>query len=165
MGISHVARGDNLVTNSPPPRSKSSGRSGASVPKFAHFPLLVGAGGEALSKRLGSLSLEQLRDDGIEPVAVAAYLAKIGASDPVEPRSDSRRTGKRVRFRQDRPRPRAFLAGRIGGAECQDPARHAVQRGGGIWSRKVKLASDAPSSPISASAATLPKWHGWSVAR
>jgi len=59
---------------------------GAAVPKFAHFPLLVGAGGEALSKRLGSLSLESLREDGIEPPAVASYLAKIGTSDPVEPR-------------------------------------------------------------------------------
>ena len=56
------------------------------VPKFAHFPLLVGAGGEALSKRLGSLSLENLRDDGMEPMAVASYLAKIGTSDSVEPR-------------------------------------------------------------------------------
>jgi len=46
----------------------------------------VGASGEALSKRLGSLSLEQLRQDGLEPMAVASYLAKIGTSDPVEPR-------------------------------------------------------------------------------
>jgi glutamyl-tRNA synthetase len=56
------------------------------VPAFAHFPLLVGAAGEALSKRLGSLSLQQLREEGIEPQAVASYLAKIGTSDPVEPR-------------------------------------------------------------------------------
>jgi glutamyl-tRNA synthetase len=39
-----------------------------------------------LSKRLGSLSLQQLREEGFEPLAVAAYLAKIGTSDPVEPR-------------------------------------------------------------------------------
>jgi glutamyl-tRNA synthetase len=39
-----------------------------------------------LSKRLGSLSLEQLREDGVEPQAVASYLAKIGTSDSIEPR-------------------------------------------------------------------------------
>ena len=59
---------------------------GAPIPKFAHFPLLVGAGGEALSKRLGSLSLQDLREEGTEPLAVSSYLAKIGTSDPVEPR-------------------------------------------------------------------------------
>jgi glutamyl-tRNA synthetase len=85
MSISHVVRGEDHVTNTAA-QIEIFQALGASVPKFAHFPLLVGAGGEALSKRLGSLSLEQLRDDGIEPVAVAAYLAKIGTSDPVEPR-------------------------------------------------------------------------------
>ena len=58
----------------------------AAVPAFAHFPLLVGAAGEALSKRLGSLSLAELRDGGMEPLAVASYLAKIGTSDAIEPR-------------------------------------------------------------------------------
>jgi len=85
MSISHVVRGEDHVTNTAA-QIEIFQALGAGVPKFAHFPLLVGAGGEALSKRLGSLSLEQLRDDGIEPVAVAAYLAKIGTSDPVEPR-------------------------------------------------------------------------------
>ena len=85
MGISHVVRGEDHVTNTAA-QIEIFQALGAALPKFAHFPLLVGAGGEALSKRLGSLSLEQLRGDGIEPLAVAAYLAKIGTSDPVEPR-------------------------------------------------------------------------------
>ena len=85
MGISHVVRGEDHVTNTAA-QIEIFLALGAALPKFAHFPLLVGAGGEALSKRLGSLSLEQLRGDGIEPLAVAAYLAKIGTSDPVEPR-------------------------------------------------------------------------------
>ncbi|MEY4965353.1 MAG: Glutamate--tRNA ligase [Pseudomonadota bacterium] len=85
MAISHVVRGEDHVTNTAA-QIEIFQALGASIPKFAHFPLLVGAGGEALSKRLGSLSLEQLREDGMEPLAVAAYLAKIGTSDPVEPR-------------------------------------------------------------------------------
>src|SRR5882757_1875244 len=85
MAISHVVRGEDHVTNTAA-QIEIFQALGAGVPKFAHFPLLVGAGGEALSKRLGSLSLESLRDDGVEPLAVASYLAKIGTSDPVEPR-------------------------------------------------------------------------------
>ena len=85
MAISHVVRGEDHVTNTAA-QIEIFQALGAKVPKFAHFPLLVGAGGEALSKRLGSLSLENLRDDGIEPMAVASYLAKLGTSDPVEPR-------------------------------------------------------------------------------
>jgi glutamyl-tRNA synthetase len=60
---------------------------GASVPVFAHFSMLVGAGGEALSKRLGSLAIEGLREDGIEPQAINSLLAKLGTSDPVVPRA------------------------------------------------------------------------------
>jgi glutamyl-tRNA synthetase len=85
MGITHVVRGEDHVTNTAA-QIEIFQALGGGVPKFAHFPLLVGASGEALSKRLGSLSLESLREDGIEPMAVASYLAKIGTSDPVEPR-------------------------------------------------------------------------------
>jgi len=85
MAISHVVRGEDHVTNTAA-QIEIFEALGGPVPKFAHFPLLVGASGEALSKRLGSLSLEQLRQDGVEPLAVASYLAKIGTSDPVEPR-------------------------------------------------------------------------------
>jgi glutamyl-tRNA synthetase len=85
MAITHVVRGEDHVTNTAA-QIEIFEALGAGVPKFAHFPLLVGAGGEALSKRLGSLSLEELRQEGLEPQAVASYLAKIGTSDPVEPR-------------------------------------------------------------------------------
>jgi glutamyl-tRNA synthetase len=85
MAISHVVRGEDHVTNTAA-QIEIFQALGGPVPKFAHFPLLVGAGGEALSKRLGSLSLESLREDGLEPLAAASYLAKIGTSDPVEPR-------------------------------------------------------------------------------
>lgn len=85
FAISHVVRGEDHVTNTAA-QIEIFEALGAKVPAFAHFPLLVGAGGEALSKRLGSLSLQQLREEGMEPLAVASYLARIGTSDPVEPR-------------------------------------------------------------------------------
>lgn len=84
MGISHVVRGEDHVTNTAA-QIEIFEALGGPVPVFAHFPLLVGVGGEALSKRLGSLSLQQLREEGMEPHAVCAYLAKIGTSDPVAP--------------------------------------------------------------------------------
>lgn len=84
FAVSHVIRGEDHVTNTAAQIEIFEALS-ASVPQFAHFPLLVGAGGEALSKRLGSLSLKTLREEeGIEPLALASYLAKTGTSDPIE---------------------------------------------------------------------------------
>lgn len=85
MAITHVIRGEDHVTNTAA-QIEIFRALGVPEPRFAHHPLLVGSGGEALSKRLGSLSLASLRDDGLEPLAIASYLAKIGTSDPVEPR-------------------------------------------------------------------------------
>src|SRR5476649_342971 len=84
MGITHVVRGEDHVTNTAA-QIEIFEALGGPVPDFAHFSLLVGAGGEALSKRLGSLSLEDMAADGMEPLAVVSYLAKIGTSDAVEP--------------------------------------------------------------------------------
>jgi glutamyl-tRNA synthetase len=81
--VSHIIRGEDHVTNTAA-QIEIFEALAAPVPHFAHFPLLVGAGGEALSKRIGSLSLRSLRDDGIEPLALDCYLAKTGTSDPVE---------------------------------------------------------------------------------
>jgi glutamyl-tRNA synthetase len=83
FAISHIVRGEDHVTNTAV-QIEIFAALGANIPQFAHFPLLVGAGGEALSKRTGSLSLASLRDDGIEPLALDSYLAKTGTSDPVE---------------------------------------------------------------------------------
>jgi glutamyl-tRNA synthetase len=57
---------------------------GAGVPRFAHLPLLKDAEGGELSKRLGSLSLRDLREDGIEAMAVNSLLASLGTSEAVK---------------------------------------------------------------------------------
>jgi glutamyl-tRNA synthetase len=46
--------------------------------------LLTGAQGEALSKRLGTLSLRDLRAQGVEPMALLSLMARLGSADPVE---------------------------------------------------------------------------------
>lgn len=83
--ISHIIRGEDHVTNSAP-QIEIFEALGAPIPVFAHYPLYLSAEGGKLSKRDNSLSLRGLRDEGIEPLALAAYLAKLGTSDPIEPR-------------------------------------------------------------------------------
>jgi len=81
--VTHIVRGEDHVTNTAV-QIEIFEALGARVPDFAHFPLLVGSGGEALSKRIGSLSLREIRESGIEPLALDSYLAKTGTSDAVE---------------------------------------------------------------------------------
>ncbi|MEM9234059.1 MAG: glutamate--tRNA ligase family protein, partial [Pseudomonadota bacterium] len=56
------------------------------LPVFAHHSLLVGKDGEGLSKRIGSLGIEVMREEGLEPQALTSLLARLGTSDPIEPR-------------------------------------------------------------------------------
>ena len=83
MGVTHVVRGEDHVTNSGPQLQMFEAL-GAAPPAFAHEALLVGSEGK-LAKRLGSLGVEAMREAGIEPAALAAKLARIGTSLPVEP--------------------------------------------------------------------------------
>jgi len=86
FAISHIIRGEDHVTNTAP-QIEIFEALGAPVPAFAHYPLFILPGGEVLSKRLGSLSLRAIREEGIEPLTLASYLAKIGTSDAIEPRT------------------------------------------------------------------------------
>jgi len=83
MAITHVVRGEDHVTNTGA-QIEIFEALGATLPNFAHMSLLIGADGAALSKRLGSLSVGQMRDDGYEPMAITSHLGRIGSSDPVE---------------------------------------------------------------------------------
>jgi glutamyl-tRNA synthetase len=89
MGITHVLRGEDHVSNTAVQLQMFTALGGA-PPRFAHEALLVGREGK-LSKRLGSLSVDALREKGIEPAALAALLARLGTSQPVEPIADRRR--------------------------------------------------------------------------
>jgi glutamyl-tRNA synthetase len=83
MGVTHVVRGEDHVTNTAL-QIQMFEAMGAEPPAFAHEALLVGSEGK-LSKRLGSLGLDAMKEAGIEPIALVAKLARIGTSLPVEP--------------------------------------------------------------------------------
>ena len=82
MGVTHVVRGEDHVSNTAT-QIQMFEALGAKPPRFAHEALLTGSEGK-LSKRLGSLGVDALRDAGIEPMAIIALLARLGTSDPVE---------------------------------------------------------------------------------
>ena len=84
MNISHVIRGEDHVTNTAA-QVELIAALGGEVPEFAHFSLMLGADGSGLSKRLGSLALADLRDNGLEPISLNAHIARLGTADPVVP--------------------------------------------------------------------------------
>jgi len=84
MGITHVIRGEDHVTNTAVQIQIMQALGGA-LPHFGHHNLLTTASGEGLSKRLGHLSLRGLRETGIESLAVAALAVLVGTSDAVRP--------------------------------------------------------------------------------
>ena len=86
FGITHIIRGEDHVTNTAP-QIEIFEALAAAPPAFAHYALFGAAEGGKLSKRAGALALRALREDGIEPLALASYLAKIGTSDSIEPRT------------------------------------------------------------------------------
>ncbi|MET0599531.1 MAG: glutamate--tRNA ligase [Mesorhizobium sp.] len=82
MGITHVIRGDDHVTNTGVQIALFKAL-GATPPAFGHHNLLTTASGEGLSKRSGALSIAGLREAGIEPMAVASLAVLIGTSESV----------------------------------------------------------------------------------
>lgn len=83
MGVTDIVRGADHVTNTAT-QIQIIRALGAVPPRFAHHSLLTGPQGEGLSKRLGTLSLRDLRAQGVEPMAVLSLMARLGSSDPVE---------------------------------------------------------------------------------
>ncbi|RDC71188.1 glutamate--tRNA ligase [Rhodovulum sp. 12E13] len=83
MGVTHVVRGSDHVTNTAT-QIQIMAALGHGHPAFAHHSLLTGAQGEALSKRLGTLSLRDLRAQGVEPMALLSHMARLGSADPIE---------------------------------------------------------------------------------
>lgn len=83
FGITHVVRGSDHVTNTATQIQIIQALEGT-VPEFAHHSLLTGPHGEALSKRLGTLALRDLRETGIEPMALLSHMARLGSAQPVE---------------------------------------------------------------------------------
>lgn len=86
MGMTTVVRGSDHITNTAT-QIQIMQALGGTVPSFAHHSLLTGPQGEALSKRLGTLALRDLRAKGVAPQAILSLMARLGSSDPVELRA------------------------------------------------------------------------------
>lgn len=77
MGVTHVIRGEDHLTNTP--RQLLILQSlGLRAPAYGHMALIVGDDGKPLSKRNGSLSIGELKEQGFLPIAVLNYLSRLG---------------------------------------------------------------------------------------
>ncbi|WP_226625791.1 glutamate--tRNA ligase [Alloyangia pacifica] len=83
MGVTNIVRGSDHVTNTAT-QIQIIEALGGTPPGFAHHSLLTGPQGESLSKRLGVLSIRDLREAGVEPEALLSLMARLGSSQPVE---------------------------------------------------------------------------------
>ncbi|MGD8380069.1 MAG: glutamate--tRNA ligase [Gammaproteobacteria bacterium] len=79
MAITHVLRGEDHVANTPRQLLLLEALE-EQPPRYGHVPLVVGEDGGPLSKRSGSLGLAELRAEGVLPLALANYLARLGHS-------------------------------------------------------------------------------------
>ncbi|WP_428650414.1 glutamate--tRNA ligase [Roseibium sp.] len=84
MGVSHIIRGEDHVSNTGVQIAIFRAL-GAEPPVFGHHNLLTTVDGEGLSKRKGALSIGSLREEGLEPMAVASLAVLTGTSQAVEP--------------------------------------------------------------------------------
>ncbi len=77
MLITHVLRGDDHISNTPR-QIRLYQALGLTPPRFGHLPMILGPDGTRLSKRQGSVSVTEFRDDGILPQAMVNFLALLG---------------------------------------------------------------------------------------
>ncbi len=84
LGITHVIRGEDHVSNTGT-QIEIFEALGGTAPAFGHHNLLTDAAGQGFSKRLGSQSIADFRNEGYEPIAIAIMATLTGTSLPVEP--------------------------------------------------------------------------------
>ena len=79
MGVTHVIRGDDHLNNTPRQINMLLAL-GASLPEYAHVPMILGPDGAKLSKRHGAVSVLQYAEEGYLPDALLNYLVRLGWS-------------------------------------------------------------------------------------
>jgi len=97
IGITHIIRGEDHISNSGV-QIEIFEALGAKAPVFAHHNLLTDKDGKGLSKRSGSLSIGELRQQGFEPMAVAIMSVLTGTSLAVEPYASLAELAKKLDF-------------------------------------------------------------------
>ena len=79
MAITHVIRGDDHLNNTPKQMNMIEAL-GASMPVYAHLPMILGTDGAKLSKRHGAVDVREYREQGYLPEALLNYLVRLGWS-------------------------------------------------------------------------------------
>lgn len=79
LEVTHILRGDDHISNTPK-QILFYEALGLTPPKFGHMPLILGPDGAKLSKRHGGVSVEEYRNGGFLPEALANYLILLGWS-------------------------------------------------------------------------------------
>jgi len=79
MQVTHVIRGDDHLNNTPRQINMLAAM-GATLPVYAHVPMILGADGAKLSKRHGAVSVLQYREEGYLPEGLLNYLVRLGWS-------------------------------------------------------------------------------------
>lgn len=85
MDITHILRGEDHVTNTAVQLQVWQALTDIPAPAWGHLSLLLDVDGKPLSKRVGSLSLRHLREQGVEPATLISWIARLGTSYPFEP--------------------------------------------------------------------------------
>ena len=81
--VTDILRGEDHMTNSAAQIQLFEALE-SSPPNLGHLSLLTDISGAGLSKRLGSISLRDLKDEGFQPMAISSLLSKVGSSDAIE---------------------------------------------------------------------------------
>ena len=81
--VTDILRGEDHMTNSAAQIQLFEALE-SSPPNLGHLSLLTDISGVGLSKRLGSISLRDLKDEGFQPMAISSLLSKVGSSDAIE---------------------------------------------------------------------------------
>lgn len=77
MGVTHALRGEDHLTNTPRQLLILQAL-GLPAPSYGHISMIVGSDGSPLSKRHGSKSIKELREEGYFPIALINYMARLG---------------------------------------------------------------------------------------
>jgi glutamyl-tRNA synthetase len=85
FNITHIVRGEDHVSNTAM-QIQIFEAMGSKIPSFAHHSLMKTKEGK-ISKRTGGFDIGSLREDGIEAISICSLMARLGTSDPIEPRT------------------------------------------------------------------------------
>lgn len=87
LKITHVMRGEDHISNTAL-QIQIAQALGFASPVYSHTPLMVDKEGGKLSKRMNAMGVDEMRETGIEPMAILSMMARLGTSDAVEPFND-----------------------------------------------------------------------------